>query len=527
MNSIDWQPYLIGSTLRLRPLAEADYDALFAAASDPLIWEQHPDRERHTRTRFDFYFRSAIESKGALAVIDLKSGTLIGSSRYTDHNSNTSSVEIGFTFLTRNYWGGTYNRELKTLMLNYAFQQVETVYFVVGKNNLRSRKAMTKIGGIEIAEGTSVPVSGDLSKSVIYQIGKSAWASHRRDFPFAQPRLTTSRLALDAIDESHAEELCALFADRELHRFIPHEPLTLEKQRERCTRWAKRRSLDGTELWLNWIGREKTSAKVVGHFQAGVKEDGVASVGYVVAREFQRKGLAFEGMDAVFSYLRDTLGVREIKAWSDTRNEASHRLARKLGMAQVDFIKNADFFKGANSDEFVFSKTFAVRSEFDLTLERVDLSSAPLVQDILEAAPNYAMNTEGTPPSPTAAHDALIALPPNCRKEQKYVLLLRQSGVAIGVADLIRGWPEYSTALLGLMLLREDCQRGGRGRLFYGLLQEFAVGELGCQKIRLSVVDSNPVMAFWVKMGFKATGETFPHEGRSLKSIKRVMEKLL
>ena len=63
-------------------------------------------------------------------------------------------------------------------------------------------------------------------------------------------------------------------------------------------------------------------------------------------------------MEAILAYLRDRLGAKEVKAWTDTRNEASHRLAKKLGMIQVELIKNADFFKGTNSDEFVFSKVF-------------------------------------------------------------------------------------------------------------------------------------------------------------------------
>ena len=163
---------------------------------------------------------------------------------------------------------------------------------------------------------------------------------------------------LEPITEAHGPELWTLFGDLELHHFVPYEPLTLEKQTERCARWASRKSADGSELWLNWAGRDRASGKVAGHFQAGMKADRIATVGYVVAREFQRRGLATEGMQAVFNYLRDELHALEVKAWSDTRNEASHRLAAKLGMARVDFVKDADFFRGATSDEFVFAKRF-------------------------------------------------------------------------------------------------------------------------------------------------------------------------
>jgi ribosomal-protein-alanine N-acetyltransferase len=174
------------------------------------------------------------------------------------------------------------------------------------------------------------------------------------------PPLETARLRLEPITEDHAQELCELFSDPELHQFVPLEVPTLELQRERCARWAKRWSPDGSERWLNWAGREKTSGKIIAHFQSGVTKDGVASIGYVVSRAHQKQGLATEGLEIMFRFLREIIKVREIKAWSDSRNHASHHLAQKLGMVQVEFIKDADFFKGATSDEFVFSKVFTI-----------------------------------------------------------------------------------------------------------------------------------------------------------------------
>jgi len=170
--------------------------------------------------------------------------------------------------------------------------------------------------------------------------------------------LHTPRLTLEPITEQHAEELCELFRDPDLHHFVPFEPGTLEQQRERCARWAKRKSPDGSEVWLNWAGRDKATGKLAAHFQAGIKatNNGMASIGYVVAGQFQRQGIATEGLEAVFAFLREDFSVREVRAWSDTRNTASHQLAKKLGMVQIGLIKDADFFKGATSDEFVFSK---------------------------------------------------------------------------------------------------------------------------------------------------------------------------
>ncbi|MBC7540356.1 MAG: GNAT family N-acetyltransferase [Bacteriovorax sp.] len=173
-----------------------------------------------------------------------------------------------------------------------------------------------------------------------------------------QPNLNSKRLNLVPIDESHTPELFELYSDTELHHFVPFEPIPIEQWRERCARWASRKSPDEKELWLNWLGRDKETNTVIGHFQAGVKEDGEASIGYLLAKKFHGQGFAYEGLLEVFAYLKDQLGVREARACSDTRNIASHKLAKKLGMIQVEVIKDADFFKGSSSDEFIFSKVF-------------------------------------------------------------------------------------------------------------------------------------------------------------------------
>ena len=91
-------------------------------------------------------------SGGAFAVIDRKTGSIIGSTRYHDYRGNESEIEIGWTFLARAYWGGIYNGEMKRLMLKHAFQFVDRVLFVVGTENFRSQGAMEKIGGVRIGE---------------------------------------------------------------------------------------------------------------------------------------------------------------------------------------------------------------------------------------------------------------------------------------------------------------------------------------------------------------------------------------
>lgn len=151
--SFELQPVLTGELLTVRPLRPADFDELFAVAADPLLWEQHPQPERCREEVFRVFFSDALASGGAFAVIDNRASRLIGSSRYHGYDVDRREVEIGWTFLARSHWGGFYNKELKQLMLNHAFQFVDTVVFLVGTENLRSRRAVEKLGGVLAGPG--------------------------------------------------------------------------------------------------------------------------------------------------------------------------------------------------------------------------------------------------------------------------------------------------------------------------------------------------------------------------------------
>jgi N-acetyltransferase len=161
-----FQPTLKGELLQLRPLRPEDFDDLFAVASDPLIWEQHPVKERYREEVFQEFFRDALESGGSLIAIDSKDGQVIGSSRFHGYDEAKSEIEIGWTFLARSHWGGIYNREMKQLMLQHAFQFVNRVIFLIGVRNLRSQRAMEKIGGLRVGSRLD---AGD-RESFVYQV---------------------------------------------------------------------------------------------------------------------------------------------------------------------------------------------------------------------------------------------------------------------------------------------------------------------------------------------------------------------
>lgn len=139
--SFDLQPILKGDLLELRPLRPTDFHELYAVASDPLIWEQHPIKDRYQEEVFKAFFREALESRGALIAIDSKDSQVIGSSRFHGYEKEKSEIEIGWTFLARSHWGGLYSAEMKQLMLRHAFKFVNSVIFLVGAQNLRSQRA--------------------------------------------------------------------------------------------------------------------------------------------------------------------------------------------------------------------------------------------------------------------------------------------------------------------------------------------------------------------------------------------------
>ena len=176
--TFELQPHLIGELLEVRPLRPEDWENLFAVAADPLVWEQHPASDRYQEKVFREFFREALESGGAFVVIDRQTQMIIGSSRYFGFDPHNSEIEIGWTFLARSYWGGKYNGELKRLMLDHAFRFVKNVVFLIGPTNLRSQRAVEKIGGVMIGRRHKM-IQGKPVENVVYQIKKPTYGPGR------------------------------------------------------------------------------------------------------------------------------------------------------------------------------------------------------------------------------------------------------------------------------------------------------------------------------------------------------------
>ena len=144
--------HLKNNLVWLEPLKQAHFEELYLVASDPLIWEQHPNPDRYKLDAFTNYFKGAMESGGAFIIRDTLSGKALGSSRYCAYDAANKEIQIGYTFFSRVCWGKSINKAVKKLMLTHAFNDVDKVAFYVGANNIRSQKAMEAIGGIKVRE---------------------------------------------------------------------------------------------------------------------------------------------------------------------------------------------------------------------------------------------------------------------------------------------------------------------------------------------------------------------------------------
>lgn len=166
------QPTLTSELVQIIPLQESDFDELFTIASDKLLWEQHPEKERYKIEVFQAFFKTAIASKSAFKFVDVKTGITFGTSRYYGFNESKKSVAIGFTFIDRKYWAKSFNSELKNLMINYAFQYVDRILFHVGDTNFRSQKAVEKLGALH----TETVLDEETGRThVTYTLTKGNW----------------------------------------------------------------------------------------------------------------------------------------------------------------------------------------------------------------------------------------------------------------------------------------------------------------------------------------------------------------
>lgn len=174
----DTQPHLENEWVALKPLREADFNELYAAAADPEIWAQHPNKDRWKKEVFAVFFEGAMQSGGAFKIVEKSTGEIIGSTRFYDYAEADGSILIGYTFYVVRCWGKGVNNSVKKIMLDYIFQFVDRVIFHVGADNIRSQIAIGRIGAKKTGE-LNVAYHGESPKfNFVYEITKVDWLSH-------------------------------------------------------------------------------------------------------------------------------------------------------------------------------------------------------------------------------------------------------------------------------------------------------------------------------------------------------------
>lgn len=172
--TIALQPTLENEQIVLQPLKVSDFETLYAVASDPEIWQQHPNKDRWKKDVFRTFFEGAVQSGGAFKVVDKATGMVIGSTRFYDYQPEDNSIFIGYTFLATSCWGKGINQQVKNLMLDYIFQFVDQVNFHVGESNIRSQIAISRLGAIKVGQQEVTYVGETAKLNFVYTINK-AW----------------------------------------------------------------------------------------------------------------------------------------------------------------------------------------------------------------------------------------------------------------------------------------------------------------------------------------------------------------
>lgn len=167
--------------------------------------------------------------------------------------------------------------------------------------------------------------------------------------------IETRNLLIEPITVGHAGKLFSDLQSDKLFKFIPQNPpISIEALEKRYTKWSERQSDDGKEIWLNYAIVRNIDQSYVGTLQSTIELGGKTYIAYEVFPDNWQQGIAKEACQGLIDFLNKKFGVQKITAHIDTRNIASIKLVESLGFEKIDLIKDADMFKGSNSDEFVY-----------------------------------------------------------------------------------------------------------------------------------------------------------------------------
>lgn len=149
---MDFTPTLENDFVKLSPITMDNFHELTQVASQEKLVQYSPsDIESHKTLKK--YISTALEQQQMktsipFIIFDKKSQSYAGSTRYMNINSKNKVLEIGSTWIGREFQGKGLNTQMKFLMLNHAFNEMgfEKIEFRIDERNLCSRKAVEKLG---------------------------------------------------------------------------------------------------------------------------------------------------------------------------------------------------------------------------------------------------------------------------------------------------------------------------------------------------------------------------------------------
>jgi RimJ/RimL family protein N-acetyltransferase len=183
---------LSGHFVYLEPVNESYREVLRGLARDERIWEFTKTLMINDRydAQFDEYFDVALglpESGGQAFVIrtvDGKDGRIIGMTRLFNVEPKEKRLEIGHTWYVPDVWGKVYNKECKLLLLQYVFEMLgfNRVEFRVAHQNIRSQKAVEKIGGVKegVLRKFAIRNDGSRRDTVVFSIIDDEWPEKKK-----------------------------------------------------------------------------------------------------------------------------------------------------------------------------------------------------------------------------------------------------------------------------------------------------------------------------------------------------------
>lgn len=182
---------LKGTFVRLEALTQEHVQTLRTLARDFRLWE-------YTRTlliddtfdeQFDRYIANAFNPEfGGLQINfvmrDAQTDEVMGMTRYYKMDAVHKRVSIGYTWYAPAYWGKVHNKECKLLLLQYAFETLgyQRVEFEVAHQNLRSQKAVAKIGGVweGVLRKHGLMADGTVRDTVVFSIVDDEWPEKKQ-----------------------------------------------------------------------------------------------------------------------------------------------------------------------------------------------------------------------------------------------------------------------------------------------------------------------------------------------------------